>query len=108
MSLIELLVVVVVLGILAGVVVFAVGGTGIAEQVQTCRDERIEVQQAVSSYRDETGRAPDLGDLLAGMGDEPALLDEPPQFWDVSRGQLIRLDVSADVPDAPAGCTAGA
>ncbi len=49
-SLIELLVVIVVLGVLAGIVVFALGGTSSSASVAACQTDAQSVEQAVLDY----------------------------------------------------------
>jgi prepilin-type N-terminal cleavage/methylation domain-containing protein len=50
-TLVELLVVIVILGILAAVVVFAVGGSTDEAQTNACSAERATVESAVEAYR---------------------------------------------------------
>ena len=52
-TLVELLVVIVILGILAAVVVFAVGGTEKDAKVKACLAERSTVEAAVEAYRSQ-------------------------------------------------------
>ncbi len=59
-TLVELLVVIVILGILAAVVVFAVGGTEQNAKVKSCLAERNTLEAAVISYQSATDSDPDL------------------------------------------------
>ena len=74
-TLIELLVVIVVLGILAAVVVFAVGGITDRGKSSSCKTEVSTVQTAAEAYQAKFGSYPadeltvaELGDLLVEEG----------------------------------------
>src|SRR6202453_4012220 len=57
-TLIELLIVIVVLGILAAVVIFALGGITAKSAVSACPADGATVARAVSAYNAETGGSP--------------------------------------------------
>jgi prepilin-type N-terminal cleavage/methylation domain-containing protein len=57
-TLIELLIVIVVLGILAAVVVFALGGVTSKSAASSCNADAKTVQTAVSAYSTQTGTSP--------------------------------------------------
>ncbi len=57
-TLVELLVVIVILGILAAVVVFAVGGSTSDAHDKACRAENSTIQSAIEAYRAKTGNYP--------------------------------------------------
>jgi general secretion pathway protein G len=57
-TLIELLIVIVVLGILAAVVVFALGGVSSKSAVASCNSDGKTVQTAIASYQAQTGSLP--------------------------------------------------
>jgi len=59
-TLIELLIVVAVLGILAAVVVFALGGVSAQAAVAACKADATTVQTAVSAYNTQTGGTPQV------------------------------------------------
>ncbi len=66
-TLVELLVVIVILGILAAVVVFAVGGSTDKAQTSACSAERAAVSSAVEAYRASVGTYPSsAADLVGG------------------------------------------
>jgi prepilin-type N-terminal cleavage/methylation domain len=94
-TLVELLVVIVILGILAAVVVFAVGGTEKNAKVQACLSERSSLEAAVEAWRSQqpdgaTGD-PSLADLKATLPGSPSpLVRRDPVYWTVSGGQVAR------------------
>ena len=61
-TLIELLIVIVILGILSAVVVFAVGGISDRGNVAACKTDRSTVEVAVEAYKAKTGNYPAAGD----------------------------------------------
>ncbi len=63
-TLIELLIVVAVLGILAAVVVFALGGVSAQAAVAACKADATTVQTAVSAYNAQTGGTPQVSAAL--------------------------------------------
>lgn len=93
-TLVELLVVIVILGILAAVVVFAVGGTTKDAAVNACLAERSTVESAVEAYRaiEESHGVttdPSTADLTTGFDGKP-LLKHAPHYWTVAGGNLSR------------------
>ena len=101
-TLVELLVVIVILGILAAVVVFAVGGTTKDAAVNACLAERSTVESAVEAWRAQVdahpGSAadPDTSDLTSGFADTAGsrLLKNDPHYWNVNNGVLSRRQAS--------------
>jgi general secretion pathway protein G len=68
-TLVELLVVIVILGILAAVVVFAVGGSTDKAQTSACAAERAATESAVEAYRASVGSYPTTqADLISSAG----------------------------------------
>jgi general secretion pathway protein G len=65
-TLVELLVVIVILGILAAVVVFAVSGSTDKAQTNACASERSAVETAVEAYRASEGGYPATQANLVG------------------------------------------
>jgi general secretion pathway protein G len=96
-TLVELLVVIVILGILAAVVVFAVGGTETDAKVKACLTERSTVEAAIEAYRSATGNAPGgVNDLLNATGDpnSPGTLRHTPVYWDVGASGPVRINTT--------------
>jgi len=74
-TLTELLIVIVILGILTGIVVFAVGAFQDRGQVAACRSDKKSVEVAVEAYRAKTGAYPvDVTTLVGGgyLREEPS------------------------------------
>ena len=65
-TLIELLVVVAILGILAAVVVFSVGGINSTSQTNACKTDGGEIRTAVAAYQAQNGAAttPSMANLV--------------------------------------------
>ncbi len=81
-TLVELLVVIVILGILAAVVVFAVGGSTTKAQTSACAAERSAVETAVEAYRASVGSYPtSVGSMIGGNN---AFLRSTPAYYTVS------------------------
>ncbi len=67
-TLIELLIVIVILGILSAVVVFAVGGVTDQGQDSACKSDLKVMQVAIESYRAQEGVYPDaMADIVPGF-----------------------------------------
>ena len=73
-TLVELLVVMVILGVLAGIVVFGVGGLNKASAAAACRADFKTVETAQAAYESQTGRPAPTVDQLLGvwLKDRPA------------------------------------
>jgi prepilin-type N-terminal cleavage/methylation domain-containing protein len=73
-TLVELLLVVVILGILAGIVVFAVGNLGTSTKASACSAEKTTISTALETYKAATGAYPAAAgghtamDFLTGNG----------------------------------------
>src|SRR3954467_4435430 len=96
-TLVELLVVIVILGILAAVVVFAVGGSTDKAQKSSCAAERSAVESAVEAYRASQGVYPtDESSLTAAAS---KFLRSAPTYYTVS-GSTVSVKAGA-----PTTCT---
>ncbi len=97
-TLVELLVVIVILGILAAVVVFAVGGSTKNAAVNACLAERSTVESAVEAYRAVASSSsdaevnPSLANLKSGFDGGKPFLKHSPHYWDVNGGDLSRVN----------------
>jgi type II secretion system protein G len=81
-TLVELLVVIVILGILAAVVVFAVGGSTDKAQTSACAAERSAVETAVEAYRASVGTYPT--NAASMVGGNNAFLRKAPTYYTVN------------------------
>jgi len=94
-TLVELLVVIVILGILAAVVVFAVGGSTDKAQKSSCEAERSAVASAVEAYRASVGEYPGSIESLTSGGDK-FLRDAPSWYATSGGGTLTHTTAGAD------------
>ena len=100
-TLVELLVVIVILGILAAVVVFAIGGTQTKATLNACQAERSTVETAIEAYRAQNDVLPTLmTQLFTKKAD--GLLKRAPTYFDGIDGIT-----GNPIPNgkAPAGCS---
>ncbi|GAA1601385.1 prepilin-type N-terminal cleavage/methylation domain-containing protein [Kribbella sancticallisti] len=102
-TLIELLIVIVILGVLSGIVVFAVAGITDRGNAAACKADMSSVEVAVEAYRAKTGAYPDAG--AAGYtqltsGDDQFLRSVPT----TANGYTITLGADGAVTAAPANC----
>jgi general secretion pathway protein G len=105
-TLVELLVVIVILGILAAVVVFAVGGSTKQADVKACLAERSTVESAVEAFKAQTDNYPtSASQLISGAatpdgGNTGILLRHLPKYWDVNGdGSLSRIGATPSTAD---------
>ena len=105
-TLVELLVVIVILGILAAVVVFAVGGSTDKAKQSSCKAEASAAATAIESYRAKTGNYPAAWSDLAGnaAGDNQFLRSAPADLTLQANGQL-GLKPDTTTPDYTNPCT---
>jgi general secretion pathway protein G len=82
-TLIELLIVIVILGILAAVVVFAVGGITDQGQTSSCKAEKKTLEVAVEAYRAQEGGYP------GSLSDVAAFTRSTPTLYNVGSGGTI-------------------
>jgi len=88
-TLVELLVVIVILGILAAVVVFAVGGSTDKAQSSSCAAEKAAVESAVEAYRASVGSYPTgVSDLVSGSN---KFLRSSPSWYTVSGSDVTPI-----------------
>lgn len=101
-TLVELLIVIVILGILSGIVVFAVGAFNDRGTAAACKTDLKNVEVAVEAYRAKTGNYPDAGDPGWTQLTDPTgqYIKEKPSSTDYT----ITLGANGQVTVAPAGC----
>jgi prepilin-type N-terminal cleavage/methylation domain-containing protein len=90
-TLVEMLIVVVILGILAAVVVFAVGNFTTQAQTNACATEKKTMETAVEAYRARYNATPGEsspanGSLMDPPGSDPALLKSASSNYDIVGG----------------------
>ncbi len=98
-TLVELLVVIVILGILAAVVVFAVCVTAKDARVKACLTERSTVEAAIEAFRSVKDADPASNADVVGTADG-ATLRHDPIYWNVGAGGAITRTKTALVPDS--------
>ncbi len=99
-TLIELLVVVIILGILAAVAVFAVGGLTDNAKKNTCKTEYASIQTAIQAYKanNDNANPATTSALLESNGGN---LSTSPKYFTVTTG-TISAKTGVDAP--PSGC----
>ncbi len=105
-TLVELLIVIVILGILTGIVVFAVGGFQDRGQSAACKSDKKTVEVAVEAYRAKTGLYPAGADSDARYAvlTNPAaqyLREKPP----TTNGYTITISDDNGTVTAAGACT---
>jgi general secretion pathway protein G len=102
-TLMELLIVIVVLGVIAGIVVFALSGVSAQAAVAACKSDASSVESAVSDYNAETGGQPTVTAALLTTGN-PTYLHSMPSSPDYSitivSGQVMIAAPSTATPVA--------
>lgn len=100
-TLVELLVVIVILGILAAVVVFAVGGSTDKAQTSSCKAEESALASAVEAYRASVSSYPaTIDDLTIGSN---KFLRSAPSWYTLDVAADGTLALGANQPSPP--CT---
>ena len=99
-TLVELLIVIVILGILAGIVVFAVGNLGTNAKSNACATEKSTISTALEAYKAQNGAYPtQMTDLTSGSN---ALLKSTPLDYTIGgSGNIVLLTGSGANPN---GC----
>jgi prepilin-type N-terminal cleavage/methylation domain-containing protein len=101
-TLLELLIVIAVLGVLASVVVFAVGGIAAQSAVATCRADATSVETAVQAYNVQTGGLPTVTPILLTNSTNPYLQSFPTStYFSISIDGLGNVLVAAPVGATP-------
>jgi prepilin-type N-terminal cleavage/methylation domain-containing protein len=114
-TLVELLIVIVILGILAGIVVFAVGNLGTSAKTNACNTEKQTLNTALEAYKATTGSYPSDGtapvvalDFLTGAHSAPVpasvgiLLKTTPSYYTIGSGNGV---VTVTAAGTTAGCS---
>jgi general secretion pathway protein G len=94
-TLIELLIVIVVLGILAAVVVFALGGVTGSSVVSACNADAKTVQTALAAYQANTGNTPAAIGLATYATDDAYLVPKYLQSFPANTGSDYAISVTA-------------
>jgi len=123
-TLIELLIVIVILGILAAIVVFAVGGTGQNAAVAACKADAKSLETALEAYKAQNNGAfpvsptantatdPGWSALLGTGGSNTPYLRSIPStdhytlWWDSTSGAVFVLGAKAAEPTSDPGAAA--
>lgn len=108
-TLLELLIVIIVLGVLAAVVIFALGGVNASAAVSACKADSKEVRIAVAAYETQSGDvAPSSLDALT-VGSNPYLnsLPSSPNFaFSLQNGVVMVAAPTSAIPVDAAGADA--
>ena len=94
-TLVELLIVIVILGILAGIVVFAVGNLTSSAQSNSCSQEKSTIITADEAYKAQTGSYTDTTGLIASG----LLKTTPSSYYITATGQVNPISGNTN------GCT---
>ena len=103
-TLIELLIVIVILGVLAAVTAFAVGGVTASAQERGCDADRAVLEKAIFVYQQETGQT-DIEALGAGEDRfeqrllERKLLERASKHYTVQGDGMIVADPASSCPN---------
>ena len=94
-TLVELLIVIVILGILAGIVVFAVGNLTSSAKTNACGTEKSTIITADEAYKAQNGSYTDTAGLVAA-----GLLKSTPQSYTIDASGVVSA-----IPSNANGCT---
>ena len=95
-TLVELLIVIVILGILAGIVVFAVGNLGNNAQANACAQEKSTLVAADEAYKAQNGSYTDTAGLVSA-----GLLKSTPTLYSIDNTSAV----SPTAAGTAKGCT---
>jgi prepilin-type N-terminal cleavage/methylation domain-containing protein len=100
-TLVELLIVIVILGILAGIVVFAVGNLTGNTQTNACATEKSTISTALDAYKAQNGSyPPDMAALTSAGGATGQLLKTTPNDYTIDGSGNITA-----IAGNPGGCS---
>ncbi|WP_426574842.1 type II secretion system protein [Aquihabitans sp. McL0605] len=102
-TLIELLVVVIILGILAAVAVFAVGGLTDNASKNSCKTEYSTVKTAIQAYKAQNDNAAPASVAVMKEAVGGNLTDDPTYFI-VTAGAIVNGNGSNGAKTPPSGC----
>jgi general secretion pathway protein G len=97
-TLVELLIVVTILGILAGVVVFAVGNFTTQAKSSACGTEKTTLETAIEAYRSMPTHSPSDNPTVADLKSDKLIKTDPTSYT-VSGGSVVAITPN------PNGCT---
>jgi len=101
-TLVELLIVIVILGILAGIVVFAVGNLTSGAKTSACAAEKTTISTALEAYKAQNGAYPaNMAALTTGAN---PLLKSTPLDYTIDGSGNISVLTTGSAPN-PNGCT---
>jgi prepilin-type N-terminal cleavage/methylation domain-containing protein len=105
-TLIELLIVIVVLGILAATVIFALSGVTGSSAQAACNSDAKSVEVAVAAYENASSNASNTPPAaISGTSTDSPLVPKYLQAWPTNSGYLITTDASGNVYVNPPGST---
>jgi general secretion pathway protein G len=94
-TLVELLIVIVILGILAGIVVFAVGNLTNNAKTNACNTEKSSITTAAEAYKAQNGSYPaNMAALTSTTGSSGALLKSTPVNYTIDGSGNVTVTAS--------------
>ena len=107
-TLVELLIVIVILGILAGIVVFAVGNLTSNAKTNACSTEKSSITTALEAYKAQTGAYPSQGTAALRMAELTSTTGAAGQLLKTTPANYQITDTSGTVgaiASNPGGCS---